>query len=73
MRWGGDSQTVRSPVPHFWGLRTARYKYVELVTGEKELYDLERDPYELKNRAGEAEYVTVQADLAQRLVVLKQR
>ena len=73
MRWGGDGQSVRSPVPHFWGLRTARYKYVELVTGEKELYDLQLDPYELKNRSGQVELAAVQADLAHRLAVLKQR
>ena len=34
----------------FWGLRTDRYKYVSYTrTGEKELYDLKRDPNELFN------------------------
>jgi N-acetylglucosamine-6-sulfatase len=41
--------------PQDWGrpaleaIRTQSYLYVEYDTGERELYDLERDPYELKN------------------------
>jgi N-acetylglucosamine-6-sulfatase len=34
------------------GLRTGRYFYVEYSTGERELYDLATDPYELHNLAG---------------------
>ncbi len=34
----------------FWGLRTPRWKYVEYTrTGERELYDLRRDPNETFN------------------------
>jgi N-acetylglucosamine-6-sulfatase len=36
----------------YWGLRTKRFKYVRLKTGERELYDLRSDPYELRNRLG---------------------
>lgn len=35
--------------PQWWGVQTLRYKYVELVTGERELYDEQADPYELNN------------------------
>ena len=36
----------------YWGLRTLRWKYVQYPkTGERELYDLRRDPYELFNLA----------------------
>ena len=38
-------------VPVFSGLRTVDYKYVEYSTGERELYDLNSDPYELQNVA----------------------
>jgi arylsulfatase A-like enzyme len=31
------------------GVRTKRYAYFEYKTGERELYDLQEDPYELKN------------------------
>ena len=41
-------------VPAFQGLHTQFYKYVEYKTGEKELYDLRVDPYELNNLAAKA-------------------
>lgn len=34
-------------VPPWTAVRTAGWKYVEYVSGERELYDLETDPYEL--------------------------
>lgn len=37
-------------VPPWVALRTDRWKYVEYATGERELYDLEDDPFELDNR-----------------------
>ncbi|MFN2527057.1 MAG: sulfatase [Actinomycetota bacterium] len=51
----------------FWGLRTDRYKYMELVTGEKELYDLQTDPYELVNLVTDSRYDEIEAELAARL------
>jgi N-acetylglucosamine-6-sulfatase len=38
-------------VPTYQALRTGNLLYVEYATGEKELYDLAKDPYELQNRA----------------------
>jgi hypothetical protein len=38
-------------VPTYCGVRTRHDKYVRYVTGETEYYDLDRDPYELVNRA----------------------
>jgi len=38
-------------VPTHLGLRTATFKFVEYATGELEVYDLARDPYELRNQA----------------------
>jgi len=43
-----DSST---PIPTYVGIRTADAKYVELATGEKELYRLGTDPWELTNVA----------------------
>ena len=49
------------PMPQWWGVRTRRHLFVQLGTGEEELYDLSgtrgpADPYQLRNRAGEAAY-----------------
>jgi len=37
------------PVLKYKAVRTETHKYVEYETGEKELYDLEADPYELNS------------------------
>jgi arylsulfatase A-like enzyme len=57
--------------PGFYGVRDSSWKYVELDTGEKELYDLRNDPYELLNRAGDPNYSTIRATLAAELQRLK--
>jgi hypothetical protein len=41
------------------GLRTARYKLVRWASGLVELYDLKRDPNELRNVARDAAYAEV--------------
>jgi arylsulfatase A-like enzyme len=60
-----------SIVPSWWGIRTHNYLYDRLATGEKELYDLTRDPYERQNVAGWAKYSTVRAALQCRLRKLR--
>lgn len=62
---------IGAHIPEFYALRNAAWKYVEYSTGEKELYDLANDPYELNNLAGQAEYAEVQAQLELRLGELK--
>lgn len=62
---------VGSIIPEFYAVRTMEWKYVEYVTGEKELYDLVNDPYELNNLAGKAQYADIQAELETRLAELK--
>jgi arylsulfatase A-like enzyme len=42
-----DPGDASGSVPTHIGLRTASYTYVEYGTGERELYDLRRDPYEV--------------------------
>ena len=36
-------------IPEYHGVRAATYTYVEYVDGDRELYDLRHDPYELTN------------------------
>lgn len=47
----GGAAAAGVGIPEYHALRTAQYTYVEYVTGERELYDLRDDPYELKNIA----------------------
>ena len=42
--WVGDTA-----IPAWWEVRTRRFAYIELGTGERELYALQDDPYELVN------------------------
>jgi N-acetylglucosamine-6-sulfatase len=48
--------------PWFKALRTEKHLYVEYKTGEHELYDVKKDPYELNN-----EYSSASPDLKRRL------
>jgi N-acetylglucosamine-6-sulfatase len=48
-------------------VRTDTHKYSELSSGEKELYDLKKDPDEMENVADKKEYNEVQTTLAKRL------
>jgi arylsulfatase A-like enzyme len=53
--------------PTFCAVRTARYKYVEYGDGEEELYDLKRDPHELRNAVHDPAKSTVLTALRLRL------
>ncbi len=57
-------------IPELHAVRTARYTYVELVTGEKELYDNSVDPYQLTNIAATAS-PTLLASLHTQLAALE--
>jgi N-acetylglucosamine-6-sulfatase len=56
---------------NFSAIRTPRYLYAEYWNGERELYDLDRDPHELQSRHGDPSYASIQADLAARLARLR--
>jgi len=63
-------------VPPWWEVRTEDFAYVELATGETELYDLSgvigsADPYELQNRATDPAYAAVRARLSAQLATLR--
>lgn len=51
---GATRRGLGNPPP-FAGLRTQSYTYIEYATGERELYELRRDPYQLDNIAGTAD------------------
>jgi arylsulfatase A-like enzyme len=59
-------------VPSFYGVVTPGYKYVEYITGEKELYARSTDPSELMNLAGDAAYAAVEGQLSAKLSQLRQ-
>ncbi len=56
--------------PPFEAIRTDTHKYVEYESGEKELYDLQADPYELDNIYETADPALVQ-DLKTKLDALE--
>ena len=57
-------------IPNYSAVRTSRHLYVEYATGEKELYDLDTDPYELTNIHASAS-ATLLSHLEARLDALK--
>ncbi|HRH46412.1 MAG TPA: hypothetical protein PKY82_32510, partial [Pyrinomonadaceae bacterium] len=54
---GGQPNQRRAAVaiPEFQGIRVDDFTYIEYETGEKELYDLKKDPDQLKNIASTAD------------------
>jgi arylsulfatase A-like enzyme len=51
-----------------WGLRTAKYKYVEYPDGERQLFDVGRDPGEVRNLAPDPKYKATMTVLHKQLV-----
>src|SRR5690606_16359432 len=66
-----QGMTAEQLDPHAYvdGLRTADWSYLEYGSGERELYDLVEDPYQLQNLIKEADPILL-ADLAERLDAL---
>ncbi len=62
-----------SPLPTYCGVVTETRKYVEYANGERELYDLSLDPYELRNVMAAPEYAAEADALRLRLAELKSR
>ena len=63
---------LRSGIPDYLGVRDVAggFTWVEYETGERELYDLTRDPGQLDNVADDPGYADERARLAARLRVL---
>ena len=62
-RWRDSASIDRRPDRELPRRRLGPFKYVEYETGDRELYDLAKDPYELNNRIGYPRYRKVQARL----------
>jgi N-acetylglucosamine-6-sulfatase len=45
----GATASIVAPPKDYVGIRLGPYKYIEWPSGEKELYDINKDPYELNN------------------------
>jgi arylsulfatase A-like enzyme len=54
-----------------WGLRTARYAYVEYAGGYRQLFDVGADPGELRNLAPDPAYAATLLMLHHRLIALR--
>ena len=55
----------------YMALRTSRYLYAEYENGDRELYDLVRDPDELESKHADPAFAAVRAELATRLGLLR--
>jgi N-acetylglucosamine-6-sulfatase len=60
-------ETFAGPLKSAQGIRSTDWKYVEYANGDKELYDLIHDPYELENLAKKPAYALQMSDYANRL------
>lgn len=58
-------QTQQLAIPEFAAIRTKDYLYVEYVTGERKLYDLKADPYQLESLHAKADPALLQSLSAQ--------
>jgi arylsulfatase A-like enzyme len=65
---GRDLLIDNSPgAGHFDAIRTPNYKYAEYVGGQREFYDLRKDPYELESQHNNPAYSALIASLSSRL------
>ncbi len=64
-KWHGRELLIETKT--YSGIRTRRYVYIEHDTGERELYDLDNDPYELRSLHADPAYAGVITALAKRL------
>lgn len=55
----GASISGKAPILNYRGFRVGPYKYIEYERGGAELYDLSRDPFEMKNHIDSPRYAAV--------------
>jgi N-acetylglucosamine-6-sulfatase len=54
-------------VTHFDAIRSRNFIYAQHLNGDRELYDLQKDPYELQSQHASPAYDAIKAQLASRL------
>jgi N-acetylglucosamine-6-sulfatase len=65
------SASIVAPPKDYLGIRLGPYKYIEWPSGEKELYDITKDPYELNNLVRVGNLSPIRAFLHAQLVRLE--
>ncbi|MGV1048400.1 MAG: sulfatase [Solirubrobacterales bacterium] len=70
-RGKGASASIVAPPKNYYGIRLGPYKYIEWPDGEKELYDITKDPYELNNKIRDPNFFPIRAFLHNELVRLE--
>jgi arylsulfatase A-like enzyme len=66
-RASGAHASIVAPPKNYYGIRLGPYKYIEWPDGEKELYQLEKDPYELRNVVRSGNYRPIRGFLHREL------
>src|SRR5882757_453804 len=64
--------SVVAPPKNYYGIRLGPYKYIEWPDGEKELYDINKDPFELNNIIRDKNFAPIRAFLHEELVRLEE-
>jgi N-acetylglucosamine-6-sulfatase len=69
---GGEAKaSIIAPPKDYEGIRLGPYKYIEWPDGEKELYDITKDPNELNNIVRVPDYFPIRAYLHAQLIRLE--
>jgi arylsulfatase A-like enzyme len=71
LQWAVREDPRAPELPTWWAWQDANWKYVELPTGEVELYDLRNDPYELQSLGTAAHHAAKRSELAARLATAR--
>jgi N-acetylglucosamine-6-sulfatase len=64
----GASASIAAPPKDYEGIRLGPYKYIEWPDGEKELYDINKDPYELNNIVRNSNFFPIRAFMHAQLI-----
>ncbi len=68
----GATASITAPPKDYVGIRLGPYKYIEWPSGEKELYDITKDQYELNNLARDNNLAPIRNFLHNQLEALKE-
>ena len=73
--YGRDILIERAPsndaAVNFTAIRSRNFKYAEYGNGDRELYDLRRDPFELRSLHNDPGHAVIRSALARRLAALR--